>query len=57
MQVIHLSFREAGAALAHAILLAQLIEIGLAMSTLSWFGNWLKSQEQAIIITSEYLVC
>lgn len=35
MQVIHFSFREAGAAFAHEILLAELIEIGLAMSTLS----------------------
>ena len=57
MQAIHLSFREAGAALAHEILLPQLIEIGLATSTLSWLGNWLKSHEQEIIITSESLVC
>lgn len=34
MQVIHLSYREEGAAFAHEILLAELIEIGLAVSTL-----------------------
>lgn len=35
MQVIHLSFREAGATLAHEISPCRIIEIGLAMNTLS----------------------
>lgn len=50
MQGIHLTLREAGAAFAHEILLAELIKIALAVSTLSWFGNWHKSHEQEIII-------
>lgn len=50
MQVIHLSFTEAGAAFARESLLAELIEIGLALSTLRWFGNWLKSHEQGVIL-------